>query len=67
MHTELMKKLSHVKKSFNMTKLRGFSIRRKVMTAVEDKATGKVTQELRPKWFTCRRNAAIPDDHRMLY
>lgn len=50
-----------------MTKFRGFSIKRKVMTTIVDKSTGKVTQELRPKWFVCKRNAAIPDDHRMLY
>lgn len=50
-----------------MAKLRGFSIRRKVMTTIVDNTTGKVTQELRPKWFVCRRNASIPDDHRMLY
>lgn len=50
-----------------MAKLRGFSIRRKVLTKITDSETGKVTEELRWKWFACRRNAAIPDDHRMLY
>lgn len=50
-----------------MAKLRGFSIKRKVMTKITDAETGKVTEELRPKWFVCRRNAAIADDHRMLY